>query len=130
MSWNVDQAVAHLRAHAISHADVMNHKAKTGHCAMRTREAIEAGGLILMRHASAKDYGLSLRAAGFAEAPTRLGPYKKGDVVIIQPVAGHPDGHMAMFDGHTWISDFVQIDIWPGGAYRKNPPAFTVYRHQ
>ena len=126
MNWNLDNALKHLKSNAYSHEDVMAHKVKTGHCAQKTREAIEAGGLVLTRHNSAKDYGHSLRSVGFG--PVFNSPLA-GDVVIIQPVTGHPHGHMAMFNGTRWVSDFVQNDIWPGSAYRKAKPAYTIFRH-
>ena len=31
---------------------------------------------------------------------------------------GHPHGHIAMYSGNHWISDFVQRDMWGGNAYR------------
>lgn len=127
MQWYVNRAIVYLRQHAFSHESVMAHKVKTGHCAQKTREAIEAVGIRLMHHNSAKDYGMSLVAAGFYAV---TGNPLAGDVVIIQPVEGHPHGHMAMYDGRKWICDFVQNDMWPGSTYRKVQPPFKIYRHR
>ena len=66
--------------------------------------------------------------------------YQKGDVALIDGFAadpekgivkGAPDGHLAMFDGKIWISDFRQIgnDPYPGSSYRKAAPKITIYRH-
>ncbi|MBP5132993.1 CHAP domain-containing protein, partial [Pseudomonas protegens] len=53
-----------------------------------------------------------------------------GDVVIIQPIAGHPHGHMAMFNGTLWVSDFKQLHgFYPGHSYRVHKPAYKIYRH-
>ena len=119
MSWSIDSAVTYLDHHAASHS--------TGHCAQYVREAIEHGGIVLERHASAKDYGRSLEFAGFHEVAHH--DYKRGDVVVIQPIPGHPHGHMAMFDGEHWVSDFKQRTLYPGESYRAYKPRFNVYRH-
>jgi hypothetical protein len=41
---------------------------------------------------------------------------------------GNPAGHIAGYDGKSWVSDFVQADFWPGQAYRKEKPSYVVYR--
>ena len=55
---------------------------------------------------------------------------KKGDVAVIQPYpGGDPNGHIAMYDGQSWVSDFKQRDVWGGpGGYRKNKPTCVIYR--
>ena len=55
--WNANDAVAHLEQHVLRHS--------IGRCAEHVRQAIEAGGVRLVRHASAKNYGSSLAAVGF-----------------------------------------------------------------
>lgn len=123
MPWNAEKAVAFLRKHAEPHS--------TGRCAQHVREAIEAGGVVLFRHASAKDYGPSLTAVGFLAIPSGPGYlHRAGDVGIVQPIPGHPHGHMAMFDGRHWISDFVQLHgLYPGHAYRVAKPPYAIYRY-
>jgi hypothetical protein len=97
-------------------------------CAKYTRRAIEAGGVILARHNSAQDYGPSLQAAGFSPLVSDNGVYLLGDVVVINAFAGKPHGHMAMFNGTNWVSDFVQRDLYPGPDYRTHRPIYTIYR--
>lgn len=54
---------------------------------------------------------------------------KRGDVVVIQPYnGGNPNGHIAIFSGSRWISDFKQRDMWGGPGYRRNKPPSIVYR--
>jgi hypothetical protein len=121
--WEKEKAVTYLDSHA--------HAQSLGHCAEYVRRAIEAGGVILIRHTSAKDYGSSLTIAGFVPvlATPVLAPLA-GDVAIIQPIPGHPDGHMTMFDGTSWISDFKQAHgLYPGPTYRKLKPSVVVYRY-
>ena len=119
-TWNKDAAITHLR----SHAESVSH----GRCARYVREAIAAGGISVAHTASAHDYGGPLLAAGFYRV---AGAYPlKGDVVVIQPIPHHPDGHMAMYDGTIWISDFKQYHgFYPGQSYRQLHPAFQIYRH-
>jgi hypothetical protein len=53
----------------------------------------------------------------------------KGDVAVIQPYqGGDPNGHICMYDGDQWVSDFKQRDMWGGPGYRKNKPVCIVYR--
>ena len=132
MSWDVNQAVAHLQNHKKT---LPPHK--PFQCAKYTREAIEAGGVTVPRPTkirpevgapAAADYGLGLLAVGFVECRT-VGPYQKGDIVIFQPVHGHPAGHIAMYDGARWISDYPQSSIFAARAYEKEPK-YRVYRHR
>ncbi len=100
----------------------------SGWCAEFTRKAIQAGGITLGHTYHAKDYGPMLRSVGF----TAIGTYempREGDVIIIQPYAGgNPSGHMAIYDGADWYSDFKQRDIWAGPGYRAARPSYTIYR--
>jgi hypothetical protein len=122
MPWDIDKAVGYLQKHAQTHS--------LGHCAQYAREAIEAGGVILERHNSAKDYGSSLVKVGFqGHSPLNVVKFLKGDVVIIQGFKNHPHGHMAMYDGSQWISDFKQRTLYPGPAYRKSKPSYKIYRY-
>ena len=122
MRWDATAAVNYSKAHASPHS--------LGKCAQFTREAVEAGGVKLQHHVSAKDYGSSLTGAGFMLAPTAGYLARAGDVGIVQPIKGHPHGHMAMYDGKHWISDFVQMHgLYPGQSYRAAKPAFAIYRY-
>ncbi|HTH62939.1 MAG TPA: CHAP domain-containing protein [Paraburkholderia sp.] len=121
MSWDKNDAVRHLQSHAEA--------ASRGHCARYVRNAIERGGIKLKRTQSARNYGPSLLDAGFHDVTGRA-PLK-GDVIVIQAIPGHPDGHMAMYDGQIWISDFRQRNgVYPGQSYRTAQPAYKMYRHE
>jgi len=138
MNWNVAKAVEYLTNNAEPPYGV-------GRCAMYVREAIEAGfeGVELSREGSgsAKDYGPRLKRAGFTLVNGDPVPYQKGDVAVINGFTksaakgikkDHSDGHMAMFDGTQWISDFKQKGIkpYPGSDYEKAKPAFVIYRYK
>jgi len=119
MPWDKNAAVTHADSHARRHS--------TGNCARYVREAIDAGGVVLGHTHYAKNYGPVLAASGFQPIH---GVPQKGDVVVIQPAPGHPAGHMAIFDGANWVSDFRQLHgLYPGPAYRSARPAYIVYRH-
>lgn len=117
--WEQEVAVEYLNAHALP--------GSVGRCAEFVRKAIAAGGIQLTRHNDAKDYGNSLVAAGF----TALGEStaQAGDVAVIQPIPGHPHGHMAMYNGAMWVSDFKQLHgYYPGPGYRSIRPPVVIYR--
>ena len=141
---------------AIKHLDESAEHAATGRCARHVRQALEAGGLDLTHHPfSAKDYGPTLLVSGYNKffEFQQIGPAskgldagnvgishsankanqeyiaKKGDVAVIQPYqGGDPNGHIAMYDGAQWVSDFKQQDMWGGPGYRKHKPSCIVYR--
>jgi hypothetical protein len=116
---------------AVKHLDDNAEADSIGECAKYVRMAVEAGGVILERHALAKDYGPSLIAVGFRVVPdaTPLAPIT-GDVAIVQPIPGHDAGHMTMFDGTLWVSDFKQMHgVYPSEEYRTLKPTVTLYRY-
>lgn len=106
-----------------------------GQCGKYVRLAIEAGGIDTSNHpVSAKDFGPYILSWGFEEITTAA--YKMGDVVVMNSIKDHPNGHMMMFNSTHWVSDFFQdtaprVDstgFWPGGDYRSAKPSFAVYR--
>ncbi len=120
MGWNKHAAISHIRLHARS--------GSISQCAQYTREAIAAGGVRIDNTPMAKDYGGPLERAGFREVPPGS-TLLAGDVVVIQPYpGGRQYGHMAMFDGSTWYSDFRQNTMYPGPGYRASHPAYKIYR--
>ncbi len=132
--WNVAAAIQHLRSHA-------GPPHGSGRCAAFVRQAIEAGGLTIERtgSGSAKDYGPRLVRAGFAAQPLTTLP-QRGDVAVIDGFAvaaaegirqAHDHGHMAMYSGTEWISDFVQTGAspYPGRDYERARPRITIYRY-
>lgn len=114
---------------AVNFADRHAETSSKGHCAAYVRRALEWGGISLVPTLRAENYGPSLKAAGFYETTSTP---QRGDVVVIEGIPGHDDGHMAIYDGTRWISDFKQrpgADVYPGPDYRKAQPAYKIYRH-
>lgn len=137
--WNNGASVNYINSHVEPNS--------IGKCAAYVRRAVEAGGVTIRippprigNSASACDYGPSFELVGFKPVyvHTGTGPtdtaiisgQQTGDVVVIQPIAGHPHGHIALFNGTNWVSDFVQLrGFYPGPQYRNVKPAYTLYRY-
>ncbi len=120
---DIDEAVRYLDAHAAGHS--------TGHCARSIRLALAAGGLRLTQHpALARQYGDTLRTNGFSRITvTPAFVPAKGDIVVIQNYeGGNVAGHVAMYSGREWLSDFRQRDMWSGPGYREHQPSYDIYR--
>ena len=118
MSWNKYAAVVYARNHVFHES----HRK----CELFVKNAIIAGGLPIKETNSAKDMGLTLTQVGFQKV---YGAPQLGDVAVIQSIVNHPDGHVCIYDGHQWLSDFAQRTLYPGGAYRKAHPDYQLYRH-
>lgn len=123
---NVGSATQYIASHASATSG--------GYCARAVCNAVNAGG-VNMGCANAYQLGSKLTAAGFvpvysgvySSASQTSFNYQPGDIVVFQPVPGHPYGHTAMYTGTQWISDFVQNNMDPtkNGAYAG--ASFTVY---
>jgi len=122
MVLDIDAAVKYLKENAEPRS--------MGRCATYVRKALQAGGLDMSSWpVSAKDYGRFLKPLGLRSICLKNYLPTKGDIVIIQPyLGGGVHGHIAMYDGTQWISDFKQRDMWGGPGYRTNQPAYEVYR--
>ncbi|MBR8719832.1 hypothetical protein IX307_001058 [Bacteroides pyogenes] len=122
-SYNVNNAINHLTLNA--------NGSSTGYCARYVRQALEAGGMSTDgRPGSACDYDTWLQSQGFRVVHV-TGTYtpEAGDIVVFEALSGHPHGHIAMYNGQQWISDFVQRDMYGGSAYRNNPNTeYTILR--
>lgn len=116
--WNGYRAGTYARQHARSHSH--------GECAHYVSNAVRHGGITFPNTHYAKDMGSTLILNGFHQV---YGEPVEGDVAVIQPVSGHPYGHACIYDGHQWVSDFVQRTLYPGQGYRSLQPPYALYRH-
>jgi hypothetical protein len=125
MAFDTEKFAAHLRKHAGAHS--------RSSCAKYVRRALDAAGADTSAHpVYAKLYGPVLMRNGFhaisVEDPSRFN-FQQGDIVVMDSTAsGHQAGHIAAYDGTSWISDFVQRGFWPGPTYAKEKPSYVVYR--
>jgi hypothetical protein len=116
--WSGHKAAVYAR----HHARLQSH----GECAHYVSNAIRHGSISFPNTHYARDMGSTLRLNGFHQV---YGNPIEGDVAVIQPIPGHPYGHACIYDGHQWISDFVQRTMYPGPGYRKIAPSYELYRH-
>jgi len=142
----IRDAVTHLETNAKHHPD------QHPQCAKYVREALNAGGYKVgipprrtgEQYAWAKDYSSELTRpdVGFHPVSSSIKPAdypsldntgraytpQKGDVVIINSTSTSKEGHIAMYNGDKWISDFKQKGFWPGSAYLSEKPGYIIYR--
>ncbi len=114
--------------------DVLNNNAQStshGRCAYFVRQALAAEGYTSFddnHPRSAYQYGQYLTSAGFTSVAQSVQGFtaQPGDVVVFQPVAGHSDGHIAMYNGTQWVSDYKQSSIFAASAYQNG--SYQIYR--
>ena len=92
-----------------------------GHCAKYVRLMMEAGGMSTAgRPGSAYQYAGYLPKKGFKHIATLYGKQQQadwskssaqpGDIAVM---AHGKHGHICMWTGVQWVSDFVQNNMWP-----------------
>lgn len=72
-------------------------------------------------------YEKTLPQMGFNEIPTNGYRPMIGDISVLPQNEKSHFGHIAVWNGKLWVSDFRQNSIYPGSAYRKNG-GFKVFR--
>lgn len=53
---------------------------------------------------------------------------KVGDIVVFQPIGKRYFGHIAMWNGSQWVSDFKQRNIIVHSDYRNDSCEFAILR--
>jgi hypothetical protein len=100
------------------------------HCAMYCRLGMEAAGLSTQDRppsGDAADYGPFLLRHGAQVLAADSYTPQVGDTVVFDKTAQHPNGHIEMYDGQRWVSDFMQHSFSPYRDAASTPP-FTIYR--
>jgi len=142
----IGKTISHLQHRATANGH------SVGKCAQAVHDALAAGGISIAPppprpgnvKPSAADYGPSLIAAGAtiiasengqdltgkpAGFPPAYYDRKIGDIIVFPSFPGHADGHIAMWDGKNWVSDFVQHTPWPNQSRAKvYGPSYKIYR--
>lgn len=137
----VEKALQALRANAGQQSK--------GLCARYVRMALKAGGVTIQpadervptdkrvatatphdRWTDAKYYRVHLAKKHFLEIPRDGFVARKGDIAVIENhEGGHRAGHICMFTGTQWVSDFVQSQgYYPGPQYRALRPPVRFFR--
>ena len=106
-------------------------------CANATKKGLNAGfgdnsGNTL--HNGPQKYGPGLEKLGFAPIPyTGIQNLKPGDIMIFQPWLGKASGHIQVWNGSQWVSDYMQPNMsdgypGPGSTYEKNGSTYQLFR--
>ena len=127
---DIDKAIAWLDKNA--GADYTKAKGK---CATYVISAlVEGGAKYRVTTVHAKDFGPTLLDMGLNPVNvSSLNAYtaQRGDVAILQPWRTHTSGHMEMYNGTQWVSDYKQGSFfypWNGSIGANDLPGFTIYR--
>lgn len=75
----------------------------------------------------AGDYGPFLLRHGAQVVSRESWEPKAGDIAVFDRTPDHPAGHIQVFDGQHWVSDFVQHSFSPYIDQQSTPPV-TVFR--
>ena len=95
-----------------------------GYCARYVRIALQSAGYKFTGVPSAYMYANgTLSSAGFGQISTKT-PYQIGDIIVINRSSKHIHGHICIWDGKNWISDFVQRKWNPFST----PQSYTLWR--
>lgn len=92
---------------------ISTHHLKRSHtcCAWYVMRAMQAGGCpVPILPAWAYKYALPIY--GFEQVPAENHKPLLGDIVVFAAVDNHYWGHIAMYDGTHWISDFKQRSMF------------------
>lgn len=102
------------------------HSSSTGYCARYVANALEAAGYKFPRQPYAYMYAHGpLEQAGFTRIPNNTPPMA-GDIAVFTPRPGSKAGHIQIFNGSKWYSDFAQNHMLPGRAYANS--TMTLWR--
>lgn len=101
-------------ARAAARAARAAHARSTGYCARYVRKALQSAGYEFTPNPSAYQYATrgTLAKAGFTKISNDMQP-QVGDVVVFNRTSSRPHGHIQIFDGSGWVSDFRQNSINP-----------------
>lgn len=94
-------------------------------CALYVRKALQSAGYKFTPQPSAYQYAHgTLAGAGFTKISNNNYVPQVGDVVVFNRTSKNPHGHIQIYDGSQWISDFRQNGFSP---YRQHN-GYTVWR--
>jgi len=68
-------------------------------------------------------YNKTLPQMGFKEIPSEEYKPLKGDICVLPQNKRSTFGHIAIYNGSQWVSDFKQSSLYPSRAYRENDGA-------
>lgn len=91
------------------------HGRSQGRCALYVRKALQGAGYQFTSQASAYMYATNgtLAGAGFTRISSDNYVPQVGDVVVFNRSSKNPHGHIQIYDGRQWVSDFRQPNFSP-----------------
>ena len=83
-------------------------KKSVGYCARYVANALEKAGFSFTRQSSAYMYHSNGILTGMGFTQINGGSPQKGDIYVEDRTKTHTDGHIAIYNGSNWVSDFIQ----------------------
>ena len=117
--WSPEEAARYATEHA--------EKKSVGMCALYVRKAIIAGGIPLYMGGDAWSYKYTLPILNFHQVGKKS-EREVGDIVVFQPIGGRKYGHIAIWNGKQWVSDFKQRNLFVHSDYLKEGCEYAIYR--
>lgn len=115
-------------------ADLITKNALTrssGYCARYVRKGLQEAGYDLKTQAHAYQYNNgALTDAGFSKVDPRTDGLQKGDVMVMPAQGKHKSGHIQVYNGTQWVSDFKQNSVNPWNDVATEDLNATMYRDQ
>ena len=96
-------------------------------CAWYVMRALHAGGCPAYL-LPAYGYEWLLPRMDFVEVSRTNYVPQKGDLIVFPAIGKHIWGHIQMWDGKQWVSDFRQRNMIPAKAYHKTK--WKIFRHK
>ena len=102
------------------------HSRSTGYCAKYVRRALQSAGYQFTSQASAYMYATrgTLAQAGFVKLSNNNYQPQIGDVAVFNRSSKNPHGHIQIYDGSQWVSDFKQNKFSPYSTHN----GYSVWR--
>ena len=118
-NFNADKAAAYVGEHAAP-------KSRTC-CAWYVMRALHSGNCYIYI-LPAYGYSWLLPKYGFEKISKDNYKPQKGDIIVFPAIGKHIWGHIQMWDGQQWVSDFKQRSMIPAKAYVQTD--WKIYRHK
>ena len=112
---------------AAEYATEKAEKKSVGMCALYVRKAIIAGGIPLYVGGDAWSYKYMLPILNFHQVGKET-VLEVGDIAVFQPIGGRKYGHIAIWNGKQWVSDFKQRNLIVHSDYLKAGCEYAIYR--
>ena len=130
-TYNVNDAVSYFNNHYTG-------TSSTSKCATAIRLALEHAGINMWNQSAtiafAYQYNNALPNMGFSVISVNPNCYtpQAGDIVVFGAITNHTSGHIQMWNGAQWRSDFKQDKFWASPAYEDayngGTGTVTIYR--